>query len=443
MILFDYISTLVMASEIFVAELLFLWKAPRRNYFFVRLISAYVLMMAITFEIQLVYTLFSGHGVSYGQPVSGDISFFKFIFYLVIFIESIACMFIIFKVSLFTVLMYCAGGYACQHIASNISYLVPYIPGLGKAYSYFWFQVLIEILITFIVYFVAYYLFIYKRTIIPGKAEKMKKRIFFSLFVIFVCIGLSRLTRDNQDRNFISVIAESLYAIISNVFVLFFLNTLNRNDVMEEKVDIMEEMLHREKQQYLQSKENIELINIKVHDLKHQIKRLRQDNSDANFQEVERALRIYDSHYKTGNDALDVILTDRSLQCEKNKITLTCACNGKDLDFMEESDIYSLFGNALSNAIESVSEIQDEEKRCISLNVRSEKGMLSIHVENYYQGNIEFENGLPKTKRDQAWHGFGMKSMALIASKYSGSLTTTAIGDIFYLDVILPVKIAS
>jgi sensor histidine kinase regulating citrate/malate metabolism len=107
---------------------------------------------------------------------------------------------------------------------------------------------------------------------------------------------------------------------------------------------------------------------------------------------------------------------------------------------MEESDIYSLFGNALSNAIESVSGIQDEDKRCISLNVRSNSGLLSIHVENYYQGEIEFENGLPKTKKDQSWHGFGMKSMALIASKYKGSLTSTAVEDIFYLDVILPIN---
>jgi hypothetical protein len=440
MIVFDYISTLLMASEIFAAELLFLWKAPRRSYFWMRLISSYVLMMAITFEIQLIYTLVSGHAVSYGEPVSVDISIFKFLFYLVIFAESIVCMFVTFKVSLFTVLMYCAGGYASQHIASNITYLIHYIPDFGTVFHYVWVQIAIEIAIFIFVYVATFALFVYDKEIVPGKAEKMKKRIFFSLFVIFVCVGLSRLTRDNQDRNTISVLAESLYAIISNIFVLLFLNTLTRNDVMEEKVDIMEEMLHREKQQYLQSKENIELINIKVHDLKHQIRRLRQDNSDENFREVERALRIYDSHYKTGNDALDVILTDRSLQCEKNKITLTCACNGKDLNFMEESDIYSLFGNALSNAIESVSGIQDEDKRCISLNVRSNSGLLSIHVENYYQVEIEFENGLPKTKKDQSWHGFGMKSMALIASKYKGSLTSTAVEDIFYLDVILPIN---
>ncbi len=36
--------------------------------------------------------------------------------------------------------------------------------------------------------------------------------------------------------------------------------------------------------------------------------------------------------------------------------------NGRDLAFMDSMDIYSLFGNALSNAIESVSKIEEDKR---------------------------------------------------------------------------------
>ena len=55
---------------------------------------------------------------------------------------------------------------------------------------------------------------------------------------------------------------------------------------------------------------------------------------------------------KTGNRALDVVLTMERMICEGSDIEFSCLVNGALLNFMEESDIYSLFGNLLDNAIE-------------------------------------------------------------------------------------------
>lgn len=436
----DFLYTLFMGTEIFVAAALFLWKVPKRSYFYIRLIGYFLVMEAFSFDIQLFFTLATGWNVSYGEPSSIHVSLFKFFFYLFIFLMTIIAMWRSFNVSFFSILLYCAGGYALQHIVSNIIYLIQLFPfyeiiTFHNGYAALFYEIPIYALF----YFIAYKTLIVRQPYVEGKAERMKKRIIISFCVILLCIGLSRLTKDASNRSLLSIISESIYAIVSNIFVLFFLNILSKNDALDEKVDIMEEMLHRERQQYIQSKENMELINIKVHDLKHQIQLLKKDNTAERFAKVEKAIKIYDSQYKTGNGALDLILTDKSLLCEKNKITLTCACDGNLLSFMEETDIYSLFGNALSNAIESVSNIQEEDKRCISLNVNSRSNILSIHVENYFIGNIEFQNGLPVTKKDQSWHGFGMKSMSSIVKKYNGSLVCTTNDEIFYLDVVLPI----
>ena len=55
----------------------------------------------------------------------------------------------------------------------------------------------------------------------------------------------------------------------------------------------------------------------------------------------------------TGNHALDVILTEKSLICKQKEIKLTCMADGKQLAFMQTTDLYSIFGNLLNNSIEA------------------------------------------------------------------------------------------
>jgi sensor histidine kinase regulating citrate/malate metabolism len=153
---------------------------------------------------------------------------------------------------------------------------------------------------------------------------------------------------------------------------------------------------------------------------------------------MKNLIGIYDSRIKTGNDTLDIILTERSLYCEKEGIRLSCIADGEKLGFMTTGDICSLFGNAVENAIEAVSKLDNPEDRIISFQVREKSGMLVITVDNYYSGTLRVENGLPKsTKGDDDNHGFGMKSIRLVAEKYGGEVSVT-VDDMFHLSVIIP-----
>ena len=107
---------------------------------------------------------------------------------------------------------------------------------------------------------------------------------------------------------------------------------------------------------------------------------------------------------------------------------------------MKQSDIYSLFGNAIDNAIEAVERIEDDEKRCIIVRVKKSRGMVLVHIENYYNGELSFKGGLPQTtKKDKRYHGFGMKSIRMIVEKYHGYFSTKSTDGIFSLDILLPV----
>lgn len=224
--------------------------------------------------------------------------------------------------------------------------------------------------------------------------------------------------------------------IILVQYSIFRISTLNR-----EK-EIVKHLLHERQKQYEMSKENIEIINRKCHDLKHQIQALRtadSDEIDRYIGEVEQSIEIYDNVVKTENEVLNTILSEKSLYCEKHHIKLTCIIDSSQLDFMSTLDIYALLGNALDNAIECVSKYQDTEKRVISLTISARDSFLCIQMNNYYEGEMQMEDGLPvTTKRRKAYHGFGMKSMRHLTQKYGGTLYTQLKDGIFMLQIVIP-----
>ena len=140
---------------------------------------------------------------------------------------------------------------------------------------------------------------------------------------------------------------------------------------------------------------------------------------------------------KTGNDILDVVLTEKSLYCERNSINLSVIADGKLLGFMSAYDLYCLFENALSNAIEAVMRIQDTARRSISILVKRSGKMVSIHIENFFAGPVALHGDeIATSKADELNHGFGLKSMKMLAEKYGGELLFGFDGDIFLLDIL-------
>lgn len=208
--------------------------------------------------------------------------------------------------------------------------------------------------------------------------------------------------------------------------------------------EFLSNTLRMQYENYKLSEESVALVNQKYHDLKHQIAILRatatEEEKDAYLDQMEHEIKCYEAQNKTGNRILDTILTAKTIQCQSHGISLTCVADGKELEFMQPMDISALFGNALDNAIESVKKISDRQKRLIHVSVARQKNFLRIKVENCYEGDLEFENGMPKTtKQDKRYHGYGMKSIRKIVEKYNGSVTVNAEDGWFELRILMVV----
>ena len=143
------------------------------------------------------------------------------------------------------------------------------------------------------------------------------------------------------------------------IFEVYYRNNLNR------KYEIIQAIRKGEKEQYQLSKQTIDMINVKCHDFRHQIRDMgRYNHIDENvIKNINSYIDIYDSAIKTSNKTLNVILGEKSLICNKYNIKFSCVADGQLISFMEEEDIYSLFGNIIDNAIDAVKELEEDIKK--------------------------------------------------------------------------------
>lgn len=212
----------------------------------------------------------------------------------------------------------------------------------------------------------------------------------------------------------------------------------------QREADALRSMLHIQYETYKIRQESIDLINQKYHDLKHQIAVLRTQTGEernAVLDKMEQEIKAYESQNDTGNKVLDTVLTGKSLTCRAQNIQMTCVADGSAVAFMDVMDLSNLFGNALDNAIESTAKVQDPQRRLIHLSVARQRSFAAVRIENCYDGELRFENGLPvTTKADGRYHGFGLKSIQATARKYGGTATVTTHDGWFELRVLMPLS---
>lgn len=211
---------------------------------------------------------------------------------------------------------------------------------------------------------------------------------------------------------------------------------------VRQELEAIQNVLHNQFTQYQQSKESIEIINYKYHDLKNQIAVVRAEEDPVKrntyLNMMEEDIKSYEAQNKTGNKVLDTVLTGKSMICIKNGITLTCVADGSLLNGMDVMDICTIFGNALDNAIECVLKIPDKEKRLIHVSVSSRNKLVMIRFENYFEGQLVDKDGMPKTsKEDTFYHGYGLKSIRYSAGKYGGAINVVHKNNWFELQVVV------
>jgi sensor histidine kinase regulating citrate/malate metabolism len=109
--------------------------------------------------------------------------------------------------------------------------------------------------------------------------------------------------------------------------------------------------------------------------------------------------------------------------------------NLPDENTVTDMDLCVIFGNGLENAIHACKGVPVEEDRFIRIQCKNKNGKLFIQIANSYEGDVEFEEGMPISKVED--HGLGTKSIAAVSEKYEGVYSFVAKDGVFTTSIII------
>lgn len=243
------------------------------------------------------------------------------------------------------------------------------------------------------------------------------------------------------NRDFWASFFEYAANLVGSVFLLRIQSGMMSEGQKDKQLQMTALLWEQAREQYRISKENIEAINIKCHDLKHRLLAVKDKTDEQNYSDIMEAIDSYGSQIETGNEVLDVVFQEKNFQCRKQGIQFTCIIDGAALTFMETTDLYVLFGNLIDNCIEAVSRLPENEVKNIQVTVRRDKGFVIVTTENGYVGQLQWHDGRLRTsKADKNNHGYGMLSIENIVHKYEGRYSISTEEQIFCMNIVFPVK---
>ena len=335
--------------------------------------------------------------------------------------------------------------YCVQHMTSKIAYLLMTLWGhfdfVFVRYNYSLLCLAMLLLVNAAVCIPIY--FIWTRRVIRGgelKLGSFKTLIYTAVFIV-CAVFLSSYTELALVKGG-SPLFELGYICLNGLCALFawivlMVNFANcRGELLTEEKRTLEQLLEKDKQQYELAKQNMERINIRYHDIK---KRRGMAMTVEEAQKFDEELKKFRKLYYTGNEVVDITLSEKASLCADAGIQFICSVDGSRLDMIKPYQIYSLLGNAIDNAIESLRSVADEDKKVIRLDIFGRRNMSVIRVVNYLANEPKMENGMPvTTKLDKENHGFGLKSIKSIAEEYGGMIYISTENHEFTLVVTIP-----
>ena len=288
-------------------------------------------------------------------------------------------------------------------------------------------MIIIDQLILFYVF--AVFLRIFKKSKMNfGKKEwTFIITIFMASFLSIAAIQITLQKNDLSEQYIGILMVAELGLILINIICFFMMSILNNSHKAAEELSILKQQDEIRKQYAENVKYRYEEIRRIRHDMKQSYTVLETLLSENRTEEAidyirsgRSAIAQTEVLVDVGNDFVNSILNSKLSTAKQLGIEVICS-SVKDISGIEAVDLCTLLGNMLDNAIEAAQQCPPE-KSLIEVKITSSEGKLVIQVTNSIKCSVLNENSeLKSTKQNPSEHGFGVKSIRLIAQKYFGS----------------------
>lgn len=284
---------------------------------------------------------------------------------------------------------------------------------------------------------------------IKASPEKFVWLFILTIAGFFVLDILFDILMDSQNDK---VVMQLLIAIgiICTIWLYLLFNEFEMQEqkLIKQKYLYMEELQKIQEEAWKEITEKNKNMRILIHDVKNFMLMIRGYLEHGEIAIAEEKLDDYlnelieNQTINSGIFIFDTVLSAKEQLAKEKGIKFKCSLilNEEEL-YVDPVDVARIFSNAIDNAIEAASQIEDHSKRRVNLEIYTIDEYLHIIVENTVaQPVIVKNNSVETTKKEKDLHGLGISSMKALADKYSGKVILQCPENIFSTTIILENK---
>lgn len=287
-------------------------------------------------------------------------------------------------------------------------------------------------------------------TVVTIRKLLRKSIIFIKKYIVIMCVYSAFLLvslhimvelniKNRSPKTEMFLVVFFIISISIELLVLYFIIKTGENYEQQQKNELIEMKNTMLQKSLDETEQAFQLWRRSVHDYKNHVIALRQLAEDENMEGIKEYLNCENEliqkkmfYIKTGNSVVDAIVNTKQRLAEEKGITFIVNATIPKKCCVSEIDMSNILGNLIDNAMESS---QGEEEPYIDLTIRQEKVFLVIKIINQY--SRELSEKLKTTKKNQEFHGIGIRSVKSIVKKYGGEFLIDKKG----IDVIVKILI--
>lgn len=276
------------------------------------------------------------------------------------------------------------------------------------------------------------------------KEKCSKYLVWCSLFILLLLYYLTffRWFVDTEIMGWIFLVMVAML-IISLVFAISVFT------------DAVKAALHaQEKEYYLTQchlmQESVEHIKSIRHDMKIHLATINGYSTKINATEITdytanllNDIGEAELYSNTGNVAIDSIINYKLKNIKKDRIKPEIRLLIPTVLNIEISDLATIIGNLLDNALNAVLMLEENKEKKIKLDIEYNRESLVIQADNTFDGVVNYQEGQIITRQNKTSHGHGLKNIKKVVDRHNGYMDITHDNGIFSVAILLCVSEAN
>lgn len=291
-----------------------------------------------------------------------------------------------------------------------------------------------------------YYL-ILKRLFINNKARKISiiQYTIYAVMTAYVLINIGEILflikHELSSKDYVFLLMDAVFVIFINLYLFYMLDTYAENKDLKYKLVLYERQAKSNYEYYAKQAESKKTALAVIHDIRKHIRVMEElKNNTTNF-EMEGYVNSFEDmiapllvNQYCDNAILNIIINDKLVECQKKGIQFSIDVQNIDIDFLEQIDITTIFGNILDNAVEAC---ETSVKKQINLKIYPFNEFIYVQLSNTFTGEMKWDGkGKPVSGKGEQ-HGIGLENVEKVLMKYNGNMQFSVEEDIFEVEIML------